>query len=218
MTRWFRAGLAIMATTLLLAVQGGVLFEERFDDALDKGWSWVRPDTDGWHLRNGALSLRVSPGGLFQDHDGGRNILIRNLALGVDGVVVSVELSHRPEGLYENGGIILYEDDDNYIVVNKESYPGHDPPLRLQVVAESDGVVTVPHHAAYDREDVVLGMRIAGGSVTGLYRYSDEDPWTPFGSVDLPRWDRFRIGLKVTYGVEGVLRWAEFDNFRIVSE
>ena len=110
--------LSLLALSVAVATsaQPTLIFEERFDSELDSSWSWVRPVPDDWKLESGGLWLRLRPGGLFEDHDGGGNLLLRDLALDAAGVVVSVRLTHRPEGLYENGGIILYRDDDNYVV------------------------------------------------------------------------------------------------------
>jgi hypothetical protein len=130
-------------------------------------------------------------------------------------LLVEVEITLRPEGKYENAGIILYVDDDNYAVVNKEFYADEEPSLRLQAVYESNGEARIPHDTAYDRARVILGMRIAESEVTGLYRSSTGEPWTVLGSVPRPVGGVPRIGIKTTYGVSGAERWAEFDSFRV---
>jgi len=40
-----------------------VLFEERFDDKMDEGWSWLRENSSARRIRDGALEIRVEPGG-----------------------------------------------------------------------------------------------------------------------------------------------------------
>lgn len=133
-------------------------------------------------------------------------------------MLVEVDLFHRPVGLYENAGLILYLDDDNHVVVNKESYADRDPPLRLQMVLESGGEPIVPHHLAYSSDRVTLGMRIGGGEVIGLFRSSENEPWKTLGRMELPPWEDLAIGLEASYGVPGADRWAQFDNFRISSD
>lgn len=194
-----------------------VLFEELFEGPLDPGWYWVRGDAEKRRLENGTLSLFLEPGGLFRDHNSGINFLLRALPTGVSDLLVQVDLVHRPTGLYENAGLILYLDDDNHVVVNKESYADRDPPLRLQLVLESEQEPTI-QHLAYSSDRVTLGMRIREGEVIGLYRSSAEEPWKTLAKVDLPLWNDMAIGLEATYGVDGEARWAQFDNFRISSE
>ena len=192
-----------------------VVFEESFDESLDSDWFWVRGTSAAQRLEHGRIFLLTEPGGLFRDHNDGKNLLLRALPPSTEPLLVEVDLTLEPEGLYENAGIILYIDDDNYAVVNKESYPDHEPSLRLQVAYESNGEPEVPHDTHYERSRVILGMRIGGSSITGLYRSSTSEPWTVLGSVPRPVGSTPRIGLKTSYGVQGVERWAEFDNFRI---
>lgn len=194
---------------------GTVVFEESFNGSLDGDWFWVRRALGGSRIEHGRLFLRTDPGGLFQEDNDGNNILLRALPRHLGPLLVEVELALRPEGKYENAGIILYVDDDNYAVVNKESYANEEPTLRLQIVYESNGEAQIPNDAPYDRAHVVLGMRISESEVTGLYRSSSGEPWTVLGSVPPPAGGVARIGVKTTYGVPGAERWAEFDSFRI---
>ena len=132
-------------------------------------------------------------------------------------LLVEVGLILHPKGKYENAGIILYIDDDNYAVVNKESYADQEPSLRLQIVHESNGEAQIPHDAPYALARVILGMRIVESEVTGLYRSSASEAWTVLGSVPRPRGGAPSIGIKTTYGVPDAGRWAEFDGFRIFT-
>lgn len=194
---------------------GRAVFEESFDGPLDSDWFWVHSAPEGRRIERGSLFLRTEPGGLFQEEDDGKNILVRALPQSPEPFLVEVGLTLLPEGKYENAGIILYVDDDNYAVVNKESYANEEPSLRLQVVYESNGKARIPHDTAYDRARVILGMRIAESDVTGLYRSSPGEPWTVLGSAPRPGGGTPRIGVKTTYGVPGADRWAEFDSFRV---
>jgi hypothetical protein len=194
---------------------GAVVFEESFDQSLDSDWSWVHNAPKGWRIEQGSLFLLTEPGGFFQQEDDGKNILLRALPPSPEALLVEVGLTLRPKGKYENAGIILYVDDDNYAVVNKESYANEEPSLRLQVVYESNGEAQVAHYTPYDRARVILGMRISESDVTGLYRSSTDEPWTVLGSVPRPGGGAPSIGVKTTYGVPGSERWAEFDSFRV---
>ena len=195
--------------------RGTVVFEEPFDGSLDGDWFWVHGAPEGRRIEQGSLFLLTEPGGLFQEETDGKNILLRALPQSPEPLLVEVGLTLRPEGKYENAGIILYVDNDSYAVVNKESYADQEPSLRLQVVYESNGEAQIPHDTPYDRARVILGMRIDESEVTGLYRSSTSEPWMVLGSVPRPGGGAARIGVKTTYGVPGAGRWAEFDSFRI---
>ncbi len=211
--------LACLGATVV-AVADDTLFEETFDGPMTAGWQWVHPAPADHLVEDGRLGLLLSPGGVFEDDRRGRNFLLRDLPRDLDretgDILVSVDVSHAPEGLYENAGLILYEDDDNYIVVTKESYPGYDPIRRVQIVVERDGHASISHHAPYDDAEVSMALRIGAGAVEGLYRSGDEE-WISLGKVSMLSGARPRIGIKASYGVDGVRRWAWFDNFRVAS-
>jgi len=195
--------------------RGAVVFEEPFDGSLDSDWFWVHSAPEGRRIEQGSLFLLTEPGGLFQEEANGKNVLLRALPQSPEPILVEVGLTLRPEGKYENAGIILYVDNDNYAVVNKESYADQEPSLRLQVVYESNGEAQIPHDTPYDHARVILGMKIDESGITGLYRSSTGEPWTVLGSVPYPGGGAARIGVKTTYGVPGSGRWAKFDSFRI---
>lgn len=218
-------GAGCSVTLLLVCCEGEhpiaepdtVLFEETFEGPLDGAWSWVREAPEARRIEGGSLFLLSEPGGLFQEENDGRNLLLRDLPPSREPLLVEVALTLRPQGKYENAGIILYVDDDNYAVVNKESYADEEPSLRLQMVYEANGEARVPHDTAYDRPHVILGMRISEDGVTGLYRADTEEPWTVLGTMPRPGGGTPRIGVKTTYGVAGAQRWAEFHHFRIAG-
>ena len=54
-----------------------VIFEDRFDGALDEGWSWLRENPDRWRIRDSGLEICVEPG----DEATVRNALLRQLPL-----------------------------------------------------------------------------------------------------------------------------------------
>jgi hypothetical protein len=173
----------------------------------------VRHEPSATRLEGGDVLIRLLPGGMHADHDGVRNLLVRSFE--PRDATLSVHVSHAPEGLYENAQIVLFRDVDNYVVVTKESYPGHEPDRVVQIVAEFDGKPDVAHKVAFGDSDATLGLRISGRRVTGLYRRGEGGPWREVGSVALPDRGRYLVGIGTSYGVEGVERWARFRDFRI---
>lgn len=215
--RLARVGVAVVAGAFLspgpsARAQGSVPFQGA-SGGLAPGWRWVRHEPAATRLEAGEVLIRLLPGGMHADHDGVHNLLVRPFE--PRDAIVSVRVSHAPEGLYENAQIVLFRDVDNYVVVTKESYPGRDPDRVVQIVAEVDGEPDVAHKAVYGEADAVLGLRLSGRTVTGLYRRGEDDPWREIGAVALPDWDRYEVGIGTSYGVEGVERWARFRDFRV---
>ena len=202
------------------ALQERILFFETFDGTMQAGWGWVGDTDGGWRLENGQLHILTQPGGIHLDDAGVKNLLVRDVPASEDRLCIDVDLRNRPESLYENAGIMLYLDNDNYVRVNKESFLGRrDPPVILQVVSEIDGQSHDDHYnVSYERDaPVSLRMRIDAEIVTSFYRRGQTDPWIEYGRIERPVASGLRIGVETSYGAAGADRWVAFDNFRIIA-
>lgn len=206
----------------------GTLFTERFEGPLDPGWRWVGEFEQGWRLAQGRIAIRTHPAGIHGQNNEAQNILLRKLPDIGGPICVDVFLNNRPHGLYENAGLLLYVDDENYVRVNKEAFPGHrDPPVALQVVSEIEGVFydnddisedNISEKVPYKRDaPVYLRMRIDEAEVTGFYREYPHAPWLKIGTIRRPITGQLWCGIETSYGVPGADRWARFDDFEISS-
>ena len=192
-----------------------VLFEDPFQDALKEGWEWVRGRPLDRRVQSGALQMRSLPGGLWESDNNVRNMVLRPLA-GTPGKTLAVEVhvSNQPTAMYENAGLVLYRDDDNYVAVIKEFMRDE---LVVAMGREVKAQGEVPGRQAYEATDVWLRMEVSPRGVRSYYRPSKKDRWDTIGECALPGNADVRIGLLAAYGDARVERWVQFRGFRILE-
>lgn len=197
-----------------------ILFREHFFVTPEGAWSWVRPNPPNVRIDRG-LAIRLEPGGLMGGGKDAKNILIRPIPEGARAASVSVETDHRSQ--FEQAGLILYRDDDNYVKLVREFVDGAtwvvlvvETEARARVLAK----VPVPQGRTRlgldftERGAVALTWGDAGdagdaGARTGdVVRVGEPDfPWRPAP----------RIGVFTQSGQAGADRWARFSEFALRS-
>jgi beta-glucosidase len=84
--------------------------------ALGKQWNWVRENPADWSLSKNAGSLVITSakGDIQAANNNAENILLQsaNTDWTIDSKLV---FSRKPSGFSQNGGLLAYQDDDNYI-------------------------------------------------------------------------------------------------------
>ncbi|MBN2863591.1 MAG: glycoside hydrolase family 3 C-terminal domain-containing protein [Bacteroidales bacterium] len=83
---------------------------------LGKQWNWVRENSSNWSLakKAGSMVIISQPGDIQAANNNAENILLQsaNTDWTIDTKIV---FSRRPSGFSQNGGILAYQDDDNYV-------------------------------------------------------------------------------------------------------
>ncbi|MDR0670749.1 MAG: hypothetical protein LBF64_00355, partial [Oscillospiraceae bacterium] len=105
--------------TVLLGAAGYDSTEDFDDGALDSNWSWVRENAASWNLTSvpGSLTITSEAGDLRGNTNTAKNLLLRDAPDG-DWVIESkVNFSRKPLVNNEQGGIIAYLDDSNYLLL-----------------------------------------------------------------------------------------------------
>jgi beta-xylosidase len=191
-----------------------VLFEERFERALDKGWSWVREAPEAWRIENNTLILRSLPGYLHANSNNSRNLLIRTppKAQG-KALAIEVSLESEPRTQYEHAGLVWYYDDDNYVSLFKEQIDGAP---KMQMVTETKGK---PRFAIKPCESKTVQLRlvVTGTKVISRYRESAEGAWRTVGESLLPEGKAAKAGLTSGGTPADAERFARFREFRILE-
>jgi alpha-glucuronidase len=130
---------------------------DEFDSpALGPQWHWLREDAGRWRLSGGALVITSQSG----DLQGGANTA-RNVALqAVDGdwTAESKVVFSRPLAANnEQGGIVAYADDDNYVKLAWEMSNANAPLNKRRVVLlrEQNGAATTRQVTGADAQRIV---------------------------------------------------------------
>ncbi len=120
---------------------------------LGKQWNWLRENNSHWSLtkKAGSLVITGAKGDITASSNNAENILLQsaNTDWTMDSKVV---FSRKPSGANENGGILAYQDDDNFVkLVYRSSFgrrggggaPGAQPagpqPGSVELVVEKLG-------------------------------------------------------------------------------
>lgn len=180
-----------------------------FDDDLD-GWEWIREDPTGWRVVNGTLRIRSDPGALAIDNDN-RNMPLRPAPQGA--FVVEVTLRFEPEGLYEQAGLVLYGDDDNYV---KLQYERVEAGRGVTFTRENQGEFLDMGFIPLEAGSVQLRLEYRPDSVLAQARRLDVDIWTTIGATKDPPAGA-RVGLATGAGSAYAPRWASYSEFVVAA-
>ena len=83
---------------------------------LGKQWIWVRENPANWSLskKAGSLLITSAKGDIVSTNNNAENILLQSA--NTDWTIESkIVYSRRPSGATQNGGILAYQDDDNFV-------------------------------------------------------------------------------------------------------
>jgi alpha-glucuronidase len=130
---------------------------DEFDSAqLGPQWRWVREDTGRWRLSDGSLVITSQAGDLQGSANTARNVALQD----VDGdwTTDSKVVFSRPLAAdNEQGGIVAYADDDNYVKLAWEMASANAPINKRRVVLlrEQNGVATALQVTGADAQRIV---------------------------------------------------------------
>jgi regulation of enolase protein 1 (concanavalin A-like superfamily) len=187
---------------------GGFLFQDSFRSPPAGLWKWVRENPAN-HKTEGALLIRLEPGGLMGRGKDARNILVRPLPGEAQSASVSVDTQH--ESQYEQAGLIVYRDDDNYIKLVRELVDGK---TCIILVMEIEASAKVLSKTPLPPGRTWIGLNFKENAVEAVC-WGDPQEVVPVGEADFPMDPRPRIGVFSQSGRPDADRWARFTDFVI---
>jgi RNA polymerase sigma factor (sigma-70 family) len=192
------------------------------DGKLRLKWQIVRPDESHYSLKKnkGKLTIITQKGTIHQDaeHNGNRakNIFVVNNPFARGDFEVSVCVSgFTPKQYYQQGGLILYDDDDNYFKFTYEYNATKNGP-HLVMLREVEAKSQVDTDNAPDSKTVWLRITRRGQK----YEFAssgDGKKWTANGAAAWREKGPPRVGLIAKNGgIDGVPEVDVcFDSFRL---
>lgn len=191
---------------------------DEFDgSSLGSHWSWVRENPAHWNLANkpGSLVITSDKGDIVSTNNNAENILLQSA--NTDWTLESrIVYSRRPSGFAQNGGILAYQDDDNFIKLVYRAGGGRGmggfggfggqgvQPGSVELVVEKYGYQTsaaVLSMADIIKDDNTLILKLdKKGSLYTASCSSDGKIFKPIGSADIMLKD-VKAGLITCNGV-----------------
>jgi cytochrome c len=168
-------------------------FRDDFNgSALASSWSVVRP-SGALQVGNGVVSIPTEPGDIYQATNTATNIVLRPAPTGA--FTITAKINHHGLTRYQQAGIIVYGDDDNYTKFDRTATNnGGTPVEKFEFINEVAGT---PRNTSADYtpnidqstfpQDFYLRITSTDGTtITGAYS-TDGTTWTNVGkSANVP--------------------------------
>ena len=187
-----------------------VAWIDDFDGStLNSRWSWTRENPAHWSLtaRPGFLRITTEYGGLWGALNNQRNLLLATAPNG--NFRIETRVTFTPTQFIQTAGLIIYQDDDNYIKLNRQFVDNNVVEL-IREIAGSPSFTAVVESA----NTVYLRMQRDGNVYTGYYSV-DGNQWTRVGQYTATLNDA-KMGLGAGNDVPDVSEIAaDFDFFRL---
>jgi beta-glucosidase len=157
---------------------------------LGSQWSWVREDDTKWSLTEspGSLQITLQEGDISDTLATAKNILLQDA--NTDWTMESkLVFSQKPSAFGQQGGLIAYQDDDNYVkLVYDYTLSGYRPAERFELIFESNGFqinggAINARSIVKENNTVVFKLEKKGISYTAYYS-TDGNNFTPLGTVE----------------------------------
>ena len=179
-----------------------VVFQDRFDGKLDKGWTWLREDPKTWRITKEALEIRVEPGVA----ETVKNVLVRpapDRKKGKFAIEVTVANAVLPTHQFEQAGITWYRDGKPVFKIVKEFIDG-----KLYII---------PGKIPMESEKVQLRLIVTAGSFEAQFRPDGKGEFKTAATGKLPSPEKDQVSIQCYQGPADAEHWIRFDDFRILE-
>ena len=202
---------------------GEVGADDEFDGSSIDGCRWdvVNPDPSLASVADGALRLTTTGADVYQTGNSTVPNILRSTQVTGDSWTVETKVDVTLESTYQQAGLIVFGDDDNYVKLDPV-FGGGDYPVRIELRSEVDAVVTAAGEdllpEALDYGTYYLRLTRDGDTFTGSYS-PDGETWTALaGSVTNDRLDGVGPGPYALGANQQAPTTAAFDWFRLVDD
>jgi regulation of enolase protein 1 (concanavalin A-like superfamily) len=128
-------------------------------------------------------------------------------------IEVSVSVSNRPSGQYEQIDLVWYYDDRHMVKIGQEQVDGV---LSLVMGREEADKTRTIAIIPIDALSLDVRFIVTGDQIRGQFRPAGENTWKDAGQCTLPANGPSKASLQVYQGPPGIERWARFNRFRLI--
>ncbi|WP_284639339.1 polysaccharide lyase family 8 super-sandwich domain-containing protein [Paenibacillus silviterrae] len=195
--------------------ESGDVAETFNSSTLDTSWSWVRQDAAKWSLtaNSGKMRITTQSGDIWYAGNTQKNILLRTPPF--TDFDITTRLTFTPTQNNQAAGLIIYQDDDNYIKLNR-SYSNGKFLVFSKEIAGAASKQTVEDSVMSDT--ISLRLTKLGTTITAFYSV-DGIEWTQVGTAftDVVLVNS-KVGLNAMHSSSALSINADFDSFDITRK
>lgn len=187
---------------------------DEFNGTLGTQWHWLGEASDNHSMTSTSLRIDGKAGDV---NNGGSNILLQYAPEG--DFTIETRMSGRPTTGWEQEGILLYVDKDNFIKLDRVNDGNAPTNLLFQFGYSYNGTWpagnTTPPDPHPETDTCYLKLVKTGASYSGYYKFDGDSDWTliaTYNNIYLKNKGTKQIGL---YSVNGTGIHTDFDYFRI---
>ncbi|MCK8077279.1 DUF1349 domain-containing protein [Vibrio sp. 1CM2L] len=174
-------------------------------------WQIRNENPEHWSLENGVLTLQVQEGNIFgagsADVD---NIFVHPVSSADYSTEVTVQLD--PNRAFEQAGLGIYWDNDNYIKVSKEMFMGE---RSLVFVVEQNGQPQIKERLLFSESSVSVKLVKQGGKVSAHFRPLEKQQWQEVITFDSLVGSDQGVMLYTFSGSKATPNFAKFSGFSL---
>ena len=170
------------SNSIVFNVSGNGNINEGDEEAnleLSNKWSIVREDNNKWELLSDkSLKIMTSGGSLWATGNSANNIFLSEIVESSNEYTVTTKMSGKTQSGYEEAGIVIYSDDDNYVAIQRKHNNGNPS---IKIVTENAGQPNESREVAeIDGNDIYFKLERSSDSFKGYYSI-DGDEWIQVG-------------------------------------
>lgn len=178
-------------------------------------WHIQNENPNHWSFDNGVLSMQVQEGNIFgagaSDVD---NIFIYPVSKPNYSAEVSISLN--PTLFFEQAGLGIYWNNNNYIKISKEMFMGE---RSIVFVVEQNGQPKIKEFLLFDKETVYVMLEKYESLISAYFRSDANAKWQLIGSTEVPAASESEQGLML-YTFSGSKynpKFAKFGEFQLIT-
>jgi regulation of enolase protein 1 (concanavalin A-like superfamily) len=205
--------LFLVLSNLTVCQAAELVFQDRFTNKLDAGWTWLREQTNAWRVSERGLEIRMLPGNMWGPANNARNVLVHPVPdPATNEIAIGLSLENRPAEQYEQVDLVWYYDDGHMVKLGQELVDGK---LSIVMGREEDDRTRTIAIIPLDSFPVQLRLTAKGQRIRGDYRTPKDKDWQAAGECDLPVKGVAKASVQCYQGPATIERWARITEFRI---
>jgi beta-xylosidase len=183
---------------------------DNFDsETLDSRWTWVRENPTYW-------SLTDNPGFFQLQTRGSLHLAVNNLenillfSPSTENFSITTKVTFLPTANYQAAGLIVYQDDDNYVSMTRVYADGDN----VRIKQENDGTYSIFYGNGVTESTIYLRLDKVANDYYGFYSI-DGDVWEFVGQFNRSL-SNIKVGLMGSDGETSIEVTADFDYFEFI--